>query len=537
MAKLQRNASMTGLLYASIGGMIGSGWLFSSLIAAKQAGVYSILSWVIGAIVITFIALVYAELTTMFPKSGALIHLSHLSHGALLGRVWGWILMLAYVAVPPVETMAVLAYANNYTSYLVNPINHVLTGIGFAVAAVLLAVVVLLNFFAVKWVLKINSAITFWKIIIPILTIVILFTFSFHPHNFAVTEGSHNISSIFSTVATAGIVFSYFGFRNAIDLAGETSNPSRNIPLAIFGSILLVLLIYVGLQIAFIAALPEHLLAHGWGHLTFKGSAGPIAAILSLLGVFWWAYILYADAFLSPLGTGYIYTTTASRVIMAAGETNTAPKVFSFLNKQGVPWVALIIVYVLGIIFFFPFPSWQKMVSYVSSITVLSYSIGPIVLLQLRLLSPNRKRPFKLRAVWVVAPLAFFGSNAIIFWSGYNAISFMFLLIMIFFFIYMFWQYFVAKVSTETVGWSFVWWVIPYFIGMWVISFYGPTILGGKGSISFGLSMLYIFILSIIILAFALRSGLSKEKFRENIEYISSMQSYAETSSENNHSF
>ncbi len=60
---------------------------------------------------------------------------------------------------------------------------------------------------------------------------------------------------IFTAIATSGIVFSYLGFRQGIELAGETDNPKRNVPIAVIGSVLLTAVIYVALQVAFIGSL------------------------------------------------------------------------------------------------------------------------------------------------------------------------------------------------------------------------------------------------------------------------------------------
>jgi amino acid transporter len=101
--KLRRDAGIVGLLFASTTSMVGSGWLFGSYHAAKIAGPLSIGSWVLGAIIIMLIALCFAELAALFPRSGALVHMSHASHGEGLGRIWCWLLFLAYVPVPAVE--------------------------------------------------------------------------------------------------------------------------------------------------------------------------------------------------------------------------------------------------------------------------------------------------------------------------------------------------------------------------------------------------------------------------------------------------
>ena len=74
---------------------------------------------------------------------------------------------------------------------------------------------------------------------------------NFSSHGFA-PEGVHGV---FTAIATSGIVFSFLGFRQGIELAGETDNPKRNVPIAVIGSVLLTGLIYVLLQVAFIGAL------------------------------------------------------------------------------------------------------------------------------------------------------------------------------------------------------------------------------------------------------------------------------------------
>ena len=86
--RLRKEAGIVGLLYASVGGIVGSGWLFGPLHAAQEAGPLSLGSWLIGAAAVLLLALVYSELATLIPKSGALVHISRVSHGALLGLIW-----------------------------------------------------------------------------------------------------------------------------------------------------------------------------------------------------------------------------------------------------------------------------------------------------------------------------------------------------------------------------------------------------------------------------------------------------------------
>jgi amino acid transporter len=505
--KLRRDAGVIGLLYASLGSIIGSGWLFGALHAAVQAGPWSVFSWVIGAVATLFVALVFAELSTMFPNSGALVHMTHVSHGDLVGKIWSWILFLAFVTVPPVEVSAVLTYANSYIPGLIDPHNGLMTGVGMAWAAVLLALVVALNFLAVRWVLAINSAATWWKLVIPIVTIGILMAYSFHPSNMTAHVASTPKSGIFTAVATAGIVFSFLGFQQAIALAGETRNPSRYVPIAVISSVLIGMLIYVGLQIAFITALNPSDISNGWGQLRFTGMFGPLAAIAVAVGAVWWAVILYVDAIISPLGTAFIYVTGSPRIIMAAGEMGNAPRHMVLLNRHGVPWAGLVVTYFVGVVFFFPFPSWQKLVSAVSLITVLSYSIGPVILLYLRKVLPNAERPFRLRAAGLIAPIAFISSNWIIYWTGYAVTEWMFGAVAAYIVVYLAW-YFAARRPLRELGAREAWWVAPYLAGMWVVSYLGPAgAMGGKGVIDFFTGMWILAGFSLVILWLAVLSG------------------------------
>lgn len=376
---LKKQANFMGLLFAGVGGMIGSGWLFGPLETATQAGPLSVCAWLIGGVVVMLIALVFAELATLFPLSGALVHMSDVSHGPLVGFVWGWILILAYIAIAPIEAMAIVSYASAYIPDLTHATTGVLTVKGFAVAALILALMVALNFMVIKTVLAVNSWITVWKIFVPIATAIVLISYSWHPENF------------FTAPPTTG--------------------------------------------------------TEGWAGLHFKGIAGPLAALAAAVGAAWWATILYADAIVSPGACGFVYTTTTSRIVMASAENRVLSKFFARLNANGVPWAALILTYFVGLVLFLPFPSWQKMVGYISSITVLSYGIGPILLICLRQSMPDAPRPFKLAAANWLAPLAFVFANWVMLWAGLATLQFIFGIVAVIVAVHLLHQLLVLKLS------------------------------------------------------------------------------------------
>ncbi|WP_027820758.1 APC family permease [Paraburkholderia bannensis] len=510
--KLRREAGIIGLLFASATSMIGSGWLFGAYHAARIAGPLSIGSWIIGAVIIMLIALCFAELAVLFPRSGALVHMSHASHGDGLGRLWCWLLFLAYVAVPAVEAEAIVTYANNYLPWFIRPGSAgVLSVTGFVACAALLGVTALLNLMMVRWLLNFNSAITWWKILVPVLTIVALMASSPHWNVTSAAPGTYKLEGMFTALPAAGIVFSYLGFRSAIDLGGESAHPHRNIPLAVIGAVVLAAAIYIMLQVAFIWALSPADLAHGWAQISFKGEAGPFAGLAATLGLGWVATLLYVDAYISPGGTGLMYVTSGSRILFAAGEMEAGPLALTRLNGNAVPWVAVAVMWVAGTIFLLPFPAWHKMVSYITSVTVLTYGLGPVALLVLRRNLPELRRPFRMWAAPVLAPLAFICSNLIIYWTGFATISFLFSLVVIGFAIYAVYYHVVMRKPAREFGWKHIAWLLPWFGGLWLLSWLGG-IGGGHGTIGFGWDVLLVAIWSVMVMLFGMHCALDKEK-------------------------
>ena|SRR5215208_4946583 len=70
--KLHREVSTIGLLFFSLGSILGSGWLFGSLLAAQTAGPAAIIAWVLGGLVMLVLALAHAELGGMYPVAGGI---------------------------------------------------------------------------------------------------------------------------------------------------------------------------------------------------------------------------------------------------------------------------------------------------------------------------------------------------------------------------------------------------------------------------------------------------------------------------------
>jgi len=525
---LRRHVGIIGLLFASVGSIIGSGWLFGALNASTQAGPAAVISWALGGVMILLIALVYAELGTMFPLSGGVVRYPHMSFGSFASYTSGWITWVAVATTAPIEVEGALQYATKYADFtkahtVGGETVHTLTGLGYGAAVVLMALFVVINYFGIRWFARINTVLVWWKLAIIILVIVTFLFTAFHGSNFSdhgfKPAGWHGV---FSAIATGGIVFSYLGFRQGIELAGETDNPRRNIPLAVIGSVLLTTVIYVGLQIAFVAALKPSLLDDGWAKLAFENDFGPLAAVATMLGVGWLATLLYIDAVVSPGDTGLIYTTIASRLSYAMARNGNAPKPLARTTSRGVPLVSLIVAFVVGLIVFLPFPSWQQLVGFITSATVMSFASGPLVLVAMRKQQPDRERPFRLPGGHVIPVLAFWASNMIVYWSGWDIVWKLMVAVLLGFVLLVVFS-FTGHVHLPDLelraGAS---WVLPWLAGVtlisWLGSFPDDPAAGNREVLGFGWSAAVMAVLSIVVYVIAYLCRLSPEKAARHID-------------------
>ena len=110
-------SAWSGCCSPSVGSIIGSGWLFGALNAAGAAGPAAIISWALGGVMILMIALVYAELGTMFPLSGGVVRFPHLAFGSFASYTAGWITWVAVATTAPIEVEAALQYATKYAPF------------------------------------------------------------------------------------------------------------------------------------------------------------------------------------------------------------------------------------------------------------------------------------------------------------------------------------------------------------------------------------------------------------------------------------
>src|SRR5919197_243568 len=521
---LRREIGFIGLLWASTGSIIGSGWLFGAQGALAAAGPAAIISWVIGALAIMLLALVHAELGGMYPVAGGTARFPHYAFGGAVGASFGWFSWLQAATVAPIEVMAVIQYGQHYSfasSWMkLSHGQHVLTGAGVVAAIVLMALFTAINFLGVRKLAHTNSTATWWKIAIPVLAIVALAITQFHTSNFTAANGfsPFGAKGVLTAVSTSGIIFALLGFEQADQLAGESANPKRDIPRAVIGAVTIGAIIYILLQIVFLAALPAAQIRGTWATAGYTTFSGPFAQLASLLGLGWLAAVLYIDAVISPGGTGLIYTTATSRVSFGLSRNGYVPAIYERTDRRGIPWFGLLTAFVVGCICFLPFPSWRSLVGLITSASVLMYAGAPLALGTFRSRLPGADRPYRVPAALVLAPAAFAVANLLILWSGWTTDYKLGIAILIGYAILAANRIFKLNPTTPVLDLRAATWLPVYLIGMGLIvslSDFGPT----KNPV-FPLwwDMLAVGVFSLAIYFWAMRVALPAEKIQATID-------------------
>jgi len=474
--QLRRAVGLRGLTMISLGSIIGSGWLLGALTAAKVAGGASILSWILGGLVLALLALVHAELGSTYPVSGGTARFPYMVFGSLGGFTGGWMAWIQAVTIAPIEVEATLGYLNSkFTSLDLINTNGTLNGKGIAIGIGFMLVFTIINTMGVRWLAETNTIATAWKLLIPTITIFALLFSVFHSGNFTAGGGfaPYGFHGIFAALPL-GIVFALEGFEQAIQVGGEAENPQRNIPRAVIGSMIIGTLIYLLLEVAFVGALNPADLVHGWANpIPGVAAFGPYATLATSAGLGWLSTLLIIDAVVSPAGTGLVYIGTSSRLAYGLGRNGYFPRAISRVSRRGVPFVSICICFVIGLLTFLPFPSWAGLVGLVTSATVLMYAFAPLSLAGLRRRDPHRPRAYRLPAASVLCPLAFICANCIVYFAGWSTIFWLYVFIVLGFLVFGAYQASIPAERRTIIDWRAAQWIIPWLIGMAIISWQG----------------------------------------------------------------
>lgn len=507
MTTLKKNISTFSLMMTGVTSIVGSGWLLSTQKIANVAGPAGLISWVVGALIALVVGLLFVEMGSVYPSAGGIGYYANVTHGRFCGFLTSWINWLCIVAVPPVEAQGIIQYLSQLSPFwnrFYDIPTHSLTHLGIAGAVILMFAFMYINYWSVKLFIRFNDFFTVIKIVVPLLTVAALIYSGFHSANFIdTTQGGFmpfGMKSIFLSIITCGVVMSFNGFQAPLTFSEEIESPRKMLPLAVAGAILISLILYLLLQVAFVGSLSPTLLSHsGWEGINFRS---PYVQLLLAANLHIMVIIVYIGAVISPGVCGAAFTASGSRIMYSLAREGHLPRFLSAINPVFKnPRNAIIATILVGCIFLFMFRGWYQLVAVISVLHIFSYLPAPIVTMANRLKSKAtsiRKNQFVLPYAHFLSPLLLFVLSLLLFYAGWPLIPELLILVIPGICLFLYYETKIKGEKNVAAAIKGVSWFILYFIGLCII-----VLLGDNHSPSNVLStqdsMVLLVVLSIVV--------------------------------------
>jgi APA family basic amino acid/polyamine antiporter len=437
---LTRTLGAFQLTMLGIGAIIGTGIFVLTAEAATKAGPAMMISFVIAAFVCAVAALCYAEMAAMVPVSGSAYTYSYATMGELVAWIVGWALVLEYA-------IAASAVSVGWSGYMVGLVREIL-GISLPHAlvagpfdrnpglinlpALLIALLVtVLLVVGTRESARFNTILVMVKLSALALFIVLAVPAvqaenfqPFMPNGFFARNVLDPIAGNMVTVgvaaAAASIFFAYVGFDAVSTAAEETTNPQRNIPIGLIGSLAICTIIYLLVAAAAIGSVG----AQPGGPLAQSKEA--LAFVLREVGHGWAGDLVALAAGLALPSVILMMMFGQTRIFFVMSRDGLLPPVFSKLHpKYGTPHVVTWTTGVFVALFAALFPV-GALADISNSGTLFAFFTVAVGVMILRRTQPDRTRHFQTPAVWVIAPLAAAGCVFLFFQlSGATEIMFL----------------------------------------------------------------------------------------------------------------
>ncbi|MDZ7318956.1 MAG: amino acid permease [candidate division KSB1 bacterium] len=381
---LKRSLNLFDLTMIATGSVIGSGiFLTPSLIASKLPSPFWMLSiWILGGVMALTGALTFAELGAMMPHAGGVyVYLSE-TYGQWVGFLYGW----SYFLVTNTGGIAALGIA--FATYLGYFIELSPTEVK-AVAIGGIAFLTILNVRGVKVGAIFSDLFTLLKLIgICGLIVVGLAWKSSSGINFSAfgpTSPTFGISAL--AVAMVGVIWSCGGWQHASFTAGEAKTPQRDVPLSMILGALIVMVIYVLTNIAYLRLLTPAQMAAAprVASAAMEMVLGPVGGSLIALVIF-----------ISTFGTAGIYTMTAPRIYFAmARDKIFFQRVADIHPRYRTPAVAIVLQSLWAVVLILFWGTFENLISYVVFTDAIFFALTALAVFILRWRCPDVVRPYR----------------------------------------------------------------------------------------------------------------------------------------------
>ena len=371
--KLVRGLGLIAAISVIIGNVIGTGVFLKARVMTCNVGTpgWVIAAWIVAGLLSLAGGLTYAELTAMRPMASAQNVFLKETYGKAASFLFGWMQVL--IARPASQAAAATAFAIGLNDFLDNKLAQTLGSFDLAglhiefttlqmVAVMAIVIFTTLNCASVTLTGKIATVLTFVKIALIVFVAggaFILVSGNFG--HFSMTANSGTCEGVGDSVrfgsasytffggfaaAMYGALWGYDGWDNLTFVAGEVKDPRRNIPLAIIGSMFLIIVLYVIAQIAYFYVLDPTTIASVSSNssvakvvvsMFFGGNAASIATGAAVA-------FFTVGLMLSSLGTLHTSLLSAARIPYRMSHEGLLFRVFGRLSINHVPVTSVILV-------------------------------------------------------------------------------------------------------------------------------------------------------------------------------------------------
>jgi len=395
--------SLTAIGIASV---VGAG-IFVTIgeASAQYAGPAVIFSFILAGIAAGVTALCYAELAAMVPAAGSTYSYAYAVFGSFLAWFIGWDLLLEYLFAA--STVAV-GWSGYFVSFLgsigvsvphdlVNPPFGDDTGILNLPALAIVFATCTLLYLGTRESTRANNAMVALKLGVLLLFVgvgVFYVTSAnwepFVPRN----QGGFGDFGVTGILRAAGVVFfAYVGFDAVSTAAAEARRPQRTIPIGLLATVLISTVLYVVMT----------------GMVPFKSLnvADPLALAVREGGgsLDWLESMISAAAVIGLAATVLVTFYGQTRIFMRMSSDGMLPDRLGQVSKRfETPTAATVVCAIAGAAVAALLPI-DILGDLVSIGTLLSFTIVCAGVLVLRRARPDLERPFRVKGVWVVAPL------------------------------------------------------------------------------------------------------------------------------------
>ena len=321
-----------------VGIIIGSGiFRVPSPIAAAAGNLTGIaLVWILGGVIALFGALSIAELAAMFPAAGGPYVYLREAYGRPLAFLFGWMWLLT----TPISWAAQSLIFAEYLGFF-EPLPEFVQHL---VAAALIVAVAAANYRSVKLGAAIQNLSTGAKVLAIVGLAIAIFALA--PGGaanplVAAPMGAAHWSGI--GIGLVAALWAYDGWENLTTLSGEVRNPQRNLPLALVGGVIVVMIVYLAINAAYLRALPLPELA-----ASKSVAADAAGTVLGRAG----ASLVGALVMLSVFGTLNGSILSSPRVFFAMAEDGLFFRTVGKVHpRYATPYVAIAFIVVIAVVY------------------------------------------------------------------------------------------------------------------------------------------------------------------------------------------